>query len=51
MFKVGDIINYSFFTNVKIVAINDSYYTLMDSYGNKKAVYRSLVDKYGKLVK
>ena len=49
MFKVGDIIDYSFYNEVKIIDIDELHYILADKQGNKKSVYIELVDKYGKL--
>lgn len=49
MFKIGDIIDYGFYEDVKIVDIDNEHYHLKDSKGNIKRVYKSLVDKHGKL--
>ena len=51
MFKIGDIIDYGFYTNIKITDIDDKHYILQDSKGNIKKVYIELVDKHGKVVK
>lgn len=49
MFKIGDIIEYGFYSNVKIVDTDKMHYFLKDSSGNVKKVLKSLVDKHGKL--
>lgn len=49
--KVGDIINYSFFVNIKVVAEDSKHFTLEDASGNTKRVYKSLVNKHGSTVK
>ena len=46
-FEDGDIIDYGFFKDLKVIKRGRSYYTLEDSSGNKKRVYKRLVDKYG----
>lgn len=51
MFNIGDVIDYGFFSNVKIVGKTNEEYILRDKNGNIKKVYRSLIDKSGKLVK
>lgn len=49
MFKIGYIIVYGFYANVKIVDIDNEHYHLKDSKGNIKRVHKSLVNKHGKL--
>lgn len=50
MFKIGDTIDYGVYVNVKIVNTDKEHYHLKDSSGNIKRVYKTLVDKHGKLV-
>ena len=50
MFKIGDKIKYSFYSCLEIIDIDNDYYHLKDKSGNVKQVYKSLVDKYGKLL-
>ena len=50
MFKIGDVINYGFYANIKVVGEDEEHYILEDKNGNTKKVYKSLVDKYGKIV-
>lgn len=49
--KVGDFINYGFYANIKVVGIDDFYYYLQDKGGNKRKVYKFLVDKWVTSVK
>lgn len=49
MFSIGDTINYGFYTSLKIVEIEELSYVLKDKAGNRKRVYKDLVNKYGKL--
>lgn len=49
-FKIGDIIDYSFFNGVRVVGSTENEYVLQDKAGNQKNIYKHLVDKYGKLV-
>lgn len=51
MFKVGDIINYSFYSNIKVVCEDEECYLMEDKNGNTKKLSKRLVNKYGKLVK
>ena len=47
-FYPGDIINYGLLSNLTIIAeIDDKYYLVKDSSGNKKKIYQSLINKYG----
>ena len=47
-FYPGDIINYGLNSNLTIIAeIDDKYYLVKDSSGNKKKIYQSLINKYG----
>ena len=48
MFKIGDIIDYSFYKNLEVVDIDDIHYTLKDTKGNTRRIYISLIDKYGR---
>ncbi len=48
MFKTNDIIDYGFYTNIKVVGENKYHYILEDKYGSKHMIYKDLVDKYGK---
>ena len=44
----GDVINYGILSNLTIIAeIDDKYYLVKDSSGNKKKIYQSLINKYG----
>ena len=48
-FYLGDVINYGILSNLTIIAeIDDKYYLVKDSSGNKKKIYQSLINKYGK---
>jgi hypothetical protein len=49
MFKIGDIIDYCFYSKVEVIDIDDIHYTLKDKHDNEKRVYLELVNKYGKL--
>ena len=47
-FYQGDVINYGLLSNLTIIAeIDDKYYLVKDSSGNKKKIYQSLINKYG----
>ena len=47
-FYPGDVINYGILSNLTIIAeIDDKYYLVKDSSGNKKKIYQSLINKYG----
>lgn len=47
-FYPGDVINYGLLSNLTIIAeIDDKYYLVKDSSGNKKKIYQSLINKYG----
>ena len=47
-FYPGDVINYGLLLNLTIIAeIDDKYYLVKDSSGNKKKIYQSLINKYG----
>ncbi len=48
MFKTNDIIDYGFYTNIKVVGENKYHYILEDKYGSKHMIYKDLVNKYGK---
>lgn len=50
MFKVGDMINYGFFTNLKIVGEDEHHFILQDKNGNTKKVFKSLIEKHAKLI-
>ena len=44
----GDVINYGILSNLTIIAeIDDKYYLVKDSSGNKKKILQSLINKYG----
>lgn len=49
-FKIGNIINYSFFANLKIVDEYEDCFVLQDKSGNTRKYSKRLVNKYGKLV-
>ena len=49
MFKIGDIIDYSYYEAVEVIKKDGIHYVLKDKKGNEKSVYIKLVDKYGKL--
>ena len=46
MVKIGDIIDYGFFINLKVIKEDELHYTLEDKDGNTKKVYKELVDKH-----
>ena len=47
----GDVINYGILSNLTIIAeIDDKYYLVKDSSGNKKKIYQSLINKYGERI-
>lgn len=50
MFKIGDVINYGFFVNIKIVGEDEEHFILEDKNGNTKKVYKSIINKYAKIV-
>jgi len=45
-FKIGDIIDYGFYANLKIIDTDKKHYILEDKSGNKKKIYIELIDKY-----
>ena len=47
-FKIGDIIDYGFFINIKVIGIGLSHYILEDHNGNVRNRNIDLIDKYGK---
>lgn len=49
-FKKGDKIKYSLFNNVTISDVDEKYYYLTDSTNETKPIYKTLVEKYGKLI-
>ena len=50
-FYPGDTINYGLLSNLTIIAeIDDKYYLVKDSSGNKKKIYQSLINKYGERI-
>ena len=50
-FYPGDVINYGILSNLTIIAeIDDKYYLVKDSSGNKKKIYQSLINKYGERI-
>ena len=50
-FYPGDVINYGLLSNLTIIAeIDDKYYLVKDSSGNKKKIYQSLINKYGERI-
>jgi len=51
MFKIGDKINYMFYSNLEIIKEDVLHYTLKDSSNHTKKVYKELIDKHGELVK
>lgn len=50
-FKIGDIIQYGFFTNITIYKIDKQYYYLKDKYGNIRLVFKWIINKHAKLMK
>lgn len=47
----GDVINYGILSNLTIIAeIDDKYYLVKDSSGNKKKICQSLINKYGERI-
>lgn len=49
-FKIGNIINYSFLTNLKIVDEYEDYFVLQDKIGNTRKFPKRLINKCAKLV-
>ena len=50
-FYPGDVINYGLLSNLTIIAeIDDKYYLVKDSSGNKKKIYQSLINNYGERI-
>jgi len=47
-FKIGDVIDFGFYVNTKVIGMGLTYYILEDKNGNNKCVGIDLVDKYGK---
>jgi len=50
LFKLGDRINYGFFSNLEIVGEDENHFILKDKNGNTKKVFKSLIIKYAKLL-
>ena len=50
-FKIGDIIDYDIYKNVKIVKKGMFYYTIKDKKGNLVVIDMVFIDKHGKLSK
>lgn len=50
-FKIGDIINYGFMKELKVVDITAKYYVLQDKNGNIEEKFKDLVEKHGELIK
>lgn len=50
-FKVNDVIQYDFFSNITIYKIDEEYYYLKDKYGNIRLVSKWIIDKNAKLMK
>lgn len=50
-FKVNDVIQYGFFSNITIYKIDKKYYYLKDKYGNIRLVFKWIIDKNAKLMK
>lgn len=50
MFKVGDKIDYGFFSNLEIVDEDEHHFILEDKSGNTKKVFKSLIKKHAKLI-
>ena len=46
MIEVGDVIDYGFYINIKVIDMDDLYYYLEDKAGNKRKSYKFLVDKW-----
>lgn len=47
MFKIGTRLNYGFYSNLKIVGETDKEFVLEDCSGNRKKVYKYLVETHG----
>jgi len=50
-FNRGDIVNYGFYTKVKIIGKDDKHYILRDKRENIKKVYIDLFEKYATVMK
>lgn len=50
MLKVGDVIIYGFYSNIKIIGEDEFHFILEDKKGNIKKVYKHLVNKHGRLL-
>jgi len=49
-YKLGDKIDYGFYKNLEIIAIDTKHYTLKNKNGGTKKVYIELVDKHAVLL-
>ena len=50
MIKIGDVINYGFYTELTVAWEDDMHFILKDKNGNQKKVYKELVHKHGQKV-
>lgn len=50
MFKIGDNIDYGFYSKLTIIGKDEKHYILRNIHGNEKKIFISLVDKHGKLL-
>lgn len=50
MFKVGDKIDYDIIRNVEIIGEDEKHFVLRDKTGYEKRIYKTLVNKYGKIL-
>lgn len=48
--RIGDVVDYGLFSNVKVVAADTENVTMEDKSGNTKTVYKKLYLKYARLV-
>lgn len=48
--KVGDIINYVFYSNLKIIGEDKKHFIMQDKYGNEVKIFKTLINKYGQKV-
>ena len=51
MFKVGNKINYGFYTNIKIIGEDENHFILEDKHKNIKKIYKTLINRHSKLIK
>ena len=50
-FKVNDVIQYGFFSNITIYKTDEKYYYLKDKYGNIRLVFKWIINKNARLMK